>query len=141
MAAYVQESMRDPGLFCGMEKSEPPTPIAFKYFMGWKELCVQFLASIWEDASIENEQLKLLTTWCLDSLLPAVPRGLRHMPLGRRLGALTPKAIMLSAMIRFATVQPVERANEALRLMSKCLGMTEDEFYDAAAEAADDRYF
>lgn len=139
IAAYVQESMRDPGLFCGAEKADLPTPIAFKYFMAWKELCVQFLATLWEDSSISILQLKDVTRWCLESLLPAVPRGMCYSPVGRRLGSFTPKAFMLTAMIRFATVQPVERANEALRLIAIHLGITEEEFYEAASEAADGR--
>jgi tetratricopeptide (TPR) repeat protein len=140
IAAYIQESMRDPGLFCGAEKADLPTPIAFKYFMAWKEVCVQFLATLWEDSSISILQLKEVTRWCLESLLPAVPRGMCYSPVGRRLGSFTPKAFMLTAMIRFATVQPVARANEALRLMAIHLGMTEEEFYETASEAADGRH-
>jgi hypothetical protein len=140
IAAYVQESMRDPGLFCGPEKADLPTPVAFKYFMAWKGVCVEFLGSLWEDPSITSQQLEAVTRWCIESLLPAVPRGMLYSPVGRRLGSFTPKAFMLTAMIRFATVQPVQRANEALRLMASHLGMTEEEFYEAAAEAADDRY-
>lgn len=139
IAAYVQESMRDPGLFCGPEKADLPTPVAFKYFMAWKEVCVQLLAALWEDSSINSAQLEAVTRWCLESFLPAVPRRMLYSPVGRRLGDFTPKAFMLTAMIRFATVQPVERANAALRLMAVHLGMTEEEFYEAAAEAADDR--
>jgi tetratricopeptide (TPR) repeat protein len=140
IAAYVQESMRDPGLFCGPEKAELPTPVAFKYFMAWKEVCVEFLGSLWEDTSISSPQLEAVTRWCIESLLPSVPRGMLYSPVGRRLGDFTPKAFMLQAMIRFATVQPVQRSSEALRLMASHLGMTEDEFYEAAAEAADGRY-
>lgn len=140
IAAYVQESMRDPGLFCGPEKADLPTPVAFKYFMAWKEVCIEFLGSIWQDRSITSEQLEEVTRWCVESLLPAVPRGMLYSPVGRRLGDFTPKAFMLTAMLRFATVQPVQRANEALRFMAIHLGMTEDEFYEAAAEAADGRY-
>ncbi len=140
IAAYVQESMRDPGLFCGPEKSDVPTPIAFKYFMAWKQVCVEFLGALWEDSSITDQQLKSVTSWCIESLLPAVPRGMLYSPVGRRLADITPKEFILTAMIRFATIQPVQRANEALRLMARQLGMTEDEFYEAAAEAANVRY-
>ncbi len=140
IAAYVQESMRDPGLFCGPEKADLPTPVAFKYFMAWKEVCVEFLGALWEDSSITSPQLEAVTRWCIESLLPSVPRGMLYSPVGRRLADFTPKAFMLTAMIRFATVQPVQRASEALRLMASQLGMTEDEFYEAAAEAADGRY-
>lgn len=139
IAGYVQESMRDPGLFCGPEEADLPTPIAFKYFMAWNEVCVEFLGSLWEDSSIESPQLEALTRWCIDSLLPSVPRRMLYSPVGRRLGNFIPKAFMLIAMVRFATVRPAERASEALRLMADVLGMTEDEFYAAAAEAADDR--
>jgi tetratricopeptide (TPR) repeat protein len=140
IAAYVQESMRDPGLFCGPEKADLPTPVAFKYFMAWKEACVQFLGSLWEDPAIASPQLEAVTRWCIESLLPAVPRGMLYSPVGRRMGDMTPKAFILAAMVRFTTVQPVQQANEALRLMASHLGMTEEEFYEAAAEAADDRY-
>lgn len=140
IAAYVQESMRDPGLFCGPEKADLPIPVAFKYFMAWKEVCVQFLGSLWEDPAIVSPQLEAVTRWCIESLLPAVPRGMLYSPVGRRLGDFTPKAFMLTAMIRFAAVQPVQRASDALRLMASHLGMTEEEFYEAAAKAADGRY-
>ncbi len=140
IAAYVQESMCDPGLFCGPEKADLPTPVAFKYFMAWKEVCAEFLGSLWEDSSITGPQLEAVTRWCIESLLPAVPRGMLYSPVGRRLGDFTPKAFMLTAMIRFATVQPVQRASEALRFMASHLGMTEEEFYEAAAEAAGGRY-
>ncbi|WP_397570423.1 tetratricopeptide repeat protein [Schlesneria sp. T3-172] len=140
IAAYVQESMRDPGLFCGPENADLPTPVAFKYYMAWKELCVEFLGSLWSDPEFTAEQLRAVTVWCVGSLLPAVPRGMLYSPVGRRLANLTPKAFLLTAMIRFAAVEPLQRANEALRLMAAHLGMTEDEFYEAAAEAADGRY-
>lgn len=138
IAAYVQESMRDPGLFCGPEKADLPTPVAFKYFMAWKEICIEFLASFWEDLSITYPQLEVVTRWCIESLLPSVPRGVLYSPVGRRLADYTSKAFMMTAMIRFATVQPVQRANEGLRLMASYLGMTEEEFYEAAAAAATD---
>lgn len=140
IAAYVQESMRDPGLFCGPEKADLPSPMAFKYFMAWQEVCVEFLGALWEDPSITSPQLEAVTCWCLESLLPAVPRGMLYSPVGRRLGDFTPKAFMLRAMIRFTTVQPIQRANDALRLMARQLGMTEDDFFETAAEAAHGRY-
>ena len=136
IAAYIHESMRDSGLFCGPEKADLPTPVAFKYFMAWKEVCVQFIGALWDEPSIASQQVEAVTQWCIESLLPSVPKGILYSPVGRRLGDFTPKAFMLTAMIRFATVQPVERASEALRLMAYHLGMSEDEFYEAAAEAA-----
>lgn len=140
IAAYVQDSMRDPGLFSGAEKADLPISVAFKYFMGWKELCIQFLGLLWEDPNFSPEQLDTVTKWCVQSLLPAVPRTMHYSTVGRRLASFTPKAFMLSAMIRFATVQPIQRANEALRLMACQLGMTENEFYEVAADAAGDSY-
>ncbi len=136
IAAYVQDSMRDPGLFCGPETAEPPTPVGFKYYMAWMEVCVQFLGDLWDEPSIDSQQMEVATKWSVESLLPAVPRGLLYSPVGRRLGDFTPKMFIMTAMIRFATMQPVERASKALRLMAYHLGMTEDEFYEAAAEAA-----
>lgn len=136
IAAYVHESMRDSGLFCGPEKADLPTPVAVKYFMAWKEVCVQFIGALWDEPSIANQQVEAVTQWCIESLLPSVPKGMLYSPVGRRLGDFTPKAFMLTAMIRFATVQPIERASKALRLMAYHLGMREDEFYEAAAEAA-----
>ncbi|MEZ6061722.1 MAG: hypothetical protein R3C19_15345 [Planctomycetaceae bacterium] len=50
-----------------------------------------------------------------------------------------PKAFLIAAMVRFATVQPLKRANDALRIMAAAWGWVPDEFYEAAAEAADDR--
>jgi tetratricopeptide (TPR) repeat protein len=139
VAAYVQDSMRDPGLFCGPEKVEPPMSMAFRYFMAWKDVCVEFVALLWEDPTFSPEQLNTITCWCMDSLLPAVPRGMLYSPVGWRLGTFGPKAVLLTAMVRFSTVQPVQRANEALRLMSTQLGLTEDEFYEVAAEVASAR--
>ena len=140
IAAYVQESMRDPGLFCGPEKADPPTPVAVKYFMAWNEVCGKFLAAIWNDPEFNRDQLEIVTRWCIESLLPAVPRGLIYSPVGRRLASISRNAFLLTLMIWFVPVQPLERANEALRLMADHLGIGEDEFHEVAAEAADHKY-
>ncbi len=137
---YVQQSMKDPGLLCGMEPSTPPMPIAFKFLMNWKDNCVEFLGLVWEDESYSDEQLTSISQWCLRSLFPSIPNGLVYSQIGRRLGHFLPRAFLMAAMIRFATIQPIEKANRALQLFAGELGMSEDEFFQIAAEAAHDRF-
>jgi tetratricopeptide (TPR) repeat protein len=137
---YVQQSMKDPGLLCGMEPSTPPMPIAFKYFLSWKANCVEFLGLVWKDESYSIDQLTTISRWCLTSLFPSIPNGLMYTQIGRRLGDFLPRSFLMAAMIRFATIQPIERANCGLRLFADELGVSEDEFFKIAAETAYDRF-
>ena len=137
---YVQQSMKDPGLLCGLEPSTPPMPIAWKYFMSWKDNVIDFLGLVWQDESYSDDQKTSVSRWCLSSLFPAIPNGLMYSQIGRRLGSFLPRAFLMAAMIRFSTIQPIESANRALRLFAGELGVSEDEFFKIAAETAHDRF-
>lgn len=140
VAMYVQESLRDPGLFCGMEKTDPPISMALRLFMEMKESCITFLGLLWADQAYGDEQLEAVTRWSMRNLLPMIPRGMLYSPIGRRLGVFAPRAVLVAAMFAFVTIQPLERANRGLRLIADELGMTDDEFIAAGAEAADGKY-
>jgi predicted Zn-dependent protease len=136
IAVYAHESLRDPGLFCGPEKLEPAMPISYRLFMAWKETAVQSIRMTWDDPQYSDEQATAFTRWSIQNLIPSTPKGLIHHPLGSRLAKMTPHIVLMSAMIQFTTIQPIQRANVALTVIGEELGMTNREFFTAAAEAA-----
>lgn len=140
VAAYLQASLRDPGLFCGLENSSPPVPIALRMFIELQNGCCELLRLIWEDDTYKPAQQEAITKWCMQNLLPMMPRGLAYSPHGRRLGQISYAGFLIIMMNYLAMVQPLERANQALRLIATELSLDDEQFLDIAAEAASGKY-
>jgi tetratricopeptide (TPR) repeat protein len=140
-AVYIQENFRDPGILCGMEKTDPPVSMALRLFMDTLRMCAEFLQLVWEDPNYTFEEQEGITRWCIRRLLPSLPRGLLYNDTGRQVSERVSHAFLSTVMVRFAMINSIQHANSALRIIADELDADDDIFYRAAAEVADDKPF
>lgn len=135
VSRYVQDCMRDPGLFCGLEKTEPPIAIAHKFFIAWTNTLSNFIVTCWGDPDVPEESAIALTSWALTQCLPAVPAGLG--PHGLSLAELQPGLVLSHALVRATRKPDAERLNKALISIASELGISNREYLSQVAEMAD----
>ena len=132
VARYVHDCMRDPGLFGGPEPTEPPIPIAFRYYQDWLQEIANFAAEIWLDDDIDEKRATELTNWAMMELVPTVPTVL-----GARIGRLADFSaftVLHHAMIKLCDTPNYPKANTALRSIAGGLALSEDDFIRVAAD-------
>lgn len=135
VAFYLHDCLRDPGLHCGLEQSEPPLPMAVKLAAEWGNAITAFLPMVWRDSRFSEDAASRLTRWVGEELLPSCPRGLASQPMGYNLARAERLAMMAGFMVHFAVVPDRRRANLALRILAETSGMDQDSFLAATAEA------
>lgn len=135
VALYVHDCMRDPGLFGGPEPTEPPLPIAFRYYQDWLEVIAKFVTELWLDESVSQERATELTTWAMMELVPSVPKVL-----GERIGRVanySPFTLLMHAVYQLCEMEDYSKANLALRVMAGGLGLDDKEFIRVAEDIID----
>lgn len=132
---YLHDCLRDPGLLCGFEQSEPPMPMALKFVTAWVQSVATFLADVWNDDHFSDESAATLTRWVAEELIPSCPRGLWWHQVGLNLARFEAKSTFQMAMVKFPFVSDMRRANLGLRTLAQSLGFSEYEFMTAAVEA------
>lgn len=135
VAAYLHDCLRDPGLHCGLEQSDPPMPMAAKLVTAWIDSIGTFLANVWNEAQFTDESATNLTRWVAEEFIPSCPKGLWWHPVGVNLARIEAKSTLTMAMVKFTEVREARRANQGLRVLAQGLGLTDDEFLTAAVEA------
>jgi hypothetical protein len=135
VARYVQDSMRDPGLFGGPEPAEPPIAMAHKLFLAWTAEVTDFVFGIWDDRAISLEVARTLTEWALTECLPCPP--VSSGPSARVLADHQARASLGQAFIRAATRQDAERANGALVAIATALGLEDRDYFEELVEVLD----
>lgn len=136
-AVYVQDCLRDPGLFTGLEQSEPPMPMALKLVTAWTDVLTDFLFAVWNDESFAETEASDLTRWIGEELVPSCPPGLWLHAIGHNLSRGQVPALLTLTMVRFTTIRNVSRANHGLRVLAQSLGVDDERFTLIAAEAID----
>ena len=132
VARYVHDCMRDLGLFGGPEPTEPPTPIAYRYYQDWLQTIAEFVAAIWLDREVSDERAASLTRWAMTELVPTVPAVLGAW-IGR-IADVSAFAVLHFAMVRLCHTPDYSRANVALRGVAEGLGLSNDDFVRIAAD-------
>lgn len=135
LARYVQDCMRDPGLFAGREPTDPPVTMAGKLFLAWTNAVSEFVVSLWEDPSVPEEAARGVSEWALTECLPAPP--LSAGPDARVLADLQARALLSQALVRSATSRQTSRANGALTTIARVFGIGSREYLEELAEVAD----
>jgi len=132
VAKYVHDCMRDPGLFGGPEPTEPPIPIAFRYFQDWLTVIAEFVTGVWLDDDFTQDRALELTNWAMTELVPTLPSVLRQImgPIAE-ISAVT---VLSHAMHRLCVIDDYERANRALRAIAHALGLDDEDFVRLAAD-------
>lgn len=132
VARYVHDCMRDMGLFGGPEPTQPPIPIAYRYYQDWLQTIAEFVVTLWLDGNVTDEQASSLTRWAMTELVPTVPTVL-----GARIGRIADVsafAMLHHAMLRLCHTPEYSRANVALRGVAEALGLSNDDFVRTAAD-------
>ena len=135
VAEYLHGCLRDPGLHCGIEDSEPPMPMAAKLATTWMDVVVTFLTYIWNDGEYSESEARQLTLWAGEELIPVCPRGMWWGRAGLNLARILDSSALQSAFVHFASVEDLNRANVGLRTLAEALGLDEYEFLENAVEA------
>ncbi len=135
VAIYVHDCMRDPGLFGGQETTDPPMPIAFRFYQDWLKEIATFLANVWIDLSVSEDRAVELTRWATSEFVPTVPKCL-----GANIGRVanfSAFTVLHHTMGYLSNTEECERANTALTLIASGLGLDDQDFIRVAADAVD----
>jgi len=127
VAGYVHECMRDPGLFSGLEKTDPPQPICGRLFTAWADLATQLIVHLWKDMSITPEAAGTFTRWVLTELLPSPPRA--FVPQRIDIVDFTGRLSFEKLLSDLAIYCDILRAKTATSAIREALRLPDDEFY------------
>ncbi len=135
IAMYVHDCMRDPGLFCGLEKTaDIPLPIAMKLYLEWLRLAADFIVKCWTNKNINDEAADKYTDWTILNLLPTVPKYLTEG--GNRL-SMTKKIVLGAAITQLMYIPDIDIGNKILLLLKQKLGLNDVEYNRIVLETID----
>lgn len=136
VAVYMQDCMRDIGLYGGPEQVDPPMPMALKLFKAWIDVVADFIVSLWWDDRFTEEQAARLTRWAVRFLLPAWPR---NIALGswRRLADVRRYSLLGGLLVHLVQKEDTQKGNRVLNRVRRSIAITDDELVSAAESAGD----
>jgi hypothetical protein len=142
VARYVQDCMRDPGLFGGLEPTDPPLSMAQKLFLTWTTNVTEFVMAVGTDDTIPPEAARVLIEWALTECLPSPPPvpgqgGPQPHPPGWTWAEQQPRLLLGQAFVKAAAVRQPERVNVTLVMIAKVLGIRDRDYLQEIAEVAD----
>lgn len=123
-ARYLRACLRDPGLFGGMEPTDPPSTIALRYYQAIEHEVGAFIGALWRDEQIAADSAYAFTTWSLTHLLPSPPASME--PMMRNVADFGHPLFWSSLLFRLAQLPIVdssERAKNAVHVVAECLGI------------------
>jgi len=135
VAGYVHECMRDPGLFSGLEKTDPPQPMCGRLFTAWADLTMRFIVDLWEDSDVSPETASAFTRWAFRELLPSPPRA--FVPQRIDVVDLTGRLFFEKLLGDLATLHDMSRAKTAVAEIRKAFCLTDEEYYRMLTETLD----
>jgi hypothetical protein len=136
VARYVHDSMRDPGLFNGPERTEPPVAMAVQLAEAWAALAGEFVVEVWADERFMEESARELTRWAVEDLLPSSPRTLPPY-LQRVLAMLAPTSALSGALTQSFFHEPSPRTRQGFEALREALGLSEERYRRAVTEVID----
>lgn len=130
VAWYLHDCMRDAGLFGGLEKTDPPLPIALRYHQDWLSVIGKFVVEIWRDESVNAERAEEITNWAMKELVPNIP-AVMGGPIGR-IAKLSDYTVLYHAMIQLIEISDYTKANKILRTIAVGLDLDDQDYILAA---------
>jgi hypothetical protein len=127
MAEYVQDCMRDTGLFGGQEKTELGDSMAMRSYLTWTSSVAEFLIMVWADEAFTADNATSLTSWCVRELMPAIPRVVVG-PQRLKAGQVSASLLVSHALIKTATHAGSLRMADAMKAIKGALSLTNDEY-------------
>lgn len=136
IAMYAHECMRDPGLFCGLEKTaDIPLPIAVKLYTEWFLLATKFIVKCWNNKNFDYGTLEEYTNWIVLYMLPTVPKYLPEG--GYRLASITKRVVLGDVITQLMTVGDMDLGNKILLLLKQKLELSDIEYNRIVSETID----
>jgi hypothetical protein len=132
VARYVHDSMRDPGLFGGLEMSEPKMPMAFRLYQDWIRVATSFVMSIWRDQTYSDELAHRWTEWATRELFPSPPTVLRLA--GVRLATFLGGTVLANAITDAVSIRDMARGNRAIRSLADGLDIDDNQLNSTLGE-------
>ena len=126
ISIYLQDCMRDTGLYGGPEKTDPPLPMAFKLFMAWIDVVASFVVESWWDDRFTEEQSARLTRWAVRYLLPAWPKNL-VTPSWRRSGYSFRYALLSSVLTNLIWKDDDRKSYRVVNRIRRSMDINKDE--------------
>lgn len=138
VAQYQRACLRDPGLFSGLEPTDPPSTVALKFHQSIESAVGDFIGALWRDKAVPQERATAITHWSLAHLLPSPPATME--PRIRLTSDLRLPLFWMSLYLRLAqapTDRPAERSRHALEVVGESLGMPFGDIVRVATEIID----
>ncbi|MDR4497827.1 MAG: hypothetical protein MRK02_07905 [Candidatus Scalindua sp.] len=137
IAMYTHDCMRDPGLFCGQEKTaDVPLPIAVKIYIEWFRLAADFIVKCWtnKNININDETAEKYTDWTILNLLPTYPKYIHN---SGSFGSMTKRMVLGDAITQLMTISDIDMGNKILLLLKQKLGLSDIEYNRTVSEIID----
>jgi hypothetical protein len=127
VAEYVQDCMRDPGLFGGPEKTELGDSMAMRLNIAWLSAIAEFLILVWTDDGFSAEAATRLTEWSARELMPSAPRVLDGQ-MKVRLSAMTCRLFLSHALLKTGAKLGNPRMADAMKALKVALRLDDNEY-------------
>lgn len=135
IAMYAHDCMRDPGLFCGLEKTaDVPLPIAMKLYLEWLRLAADFIVKCQTNKNINDETADKYTDWTILNLLPTIPK---YLTVGGHRLSMTKKIVLGAAITQLIYISDIDMGNKILLLLKRKLGLSDVEYNRIVLETID----
>lgn len=129
VARYVHDAMRDPGLFGGLEPTQPPVSIAVRLYQSWAQNVGELLMDIWIDEDLTEAYAQEFTEWAVTELLPSPPRSV-DVRLQAAIASFTPMTVLTRALVQSADGENPARMNRGLRSIGAALGLEDSQYIE-----------
>lgn len=139
LAQYMQDCMRDPGLFCGPEPTKPPLHLAVHIWFAWMRILSEFLINLWLIPDVDVNLAQEITKWSVTECLPTPPANLPLFAQQNAAQAL-PKTLLREILFRAVSVEDQDAANRAILAVKESLELPDLEYVRLIGDVADDRF-
>ena len=137
VAEYVQDCMRDPGLFGGPEKTELGDSMAMRLYIVWVSTIVEFLILVWADEGYTPEEATQLTEWSAREFLPSCPRVLNGSAKAK-FAATTGRLVLSRALITAGAEFGDPRMADAMKAIKNALRLDDEDYMRIVTEILND---
>lgn len=127
IAEYIQDCMRDPGLFTGNEKTELDESMAIRLYLTWSANIAKFIAHIWQDEKIDQASTEKFTNWAINEFLPSPPFAFNG---GQKINVenSTPKQIITTLLLETWTLDDYRCIQNGMEFIKICFELTDEEY-------------
>ena len=133
IARYIQDCVRDPGLFAGPEPTTPPMPMSGRFTSSWLREITAFVIDLWLEKNTDFKKLKVFTVWCFSQLIPSIPRKLAPTTTRDFINTI----VVTNALISLNATDNSTIANNAIEAIREGLGMSREVLIEIGTKVID----